>query len=383
MNKLILTIIVLGAILLGSFFFFSNDKIQVTFIVESSSVSQKSNLYLVGSHRKLGGWQPDQIKMTYLGEKQGIHRWQKQISFVEGEMLEYKFTQGSWSNEGANEKGLPLENNYLTVSKTQSVTTTIEHWRTSAELPVQGQITGTVKYHLQVTGQGVLPRDIIVWLPPDYNNVDENYPVLYMHDGQNIIDPNTSTFKIDWSVDEALTRLIAVKKVPPMIVVGMSSTDNRTAEYSPGTDGEAYMNFVVNKVKPLIDKTYRTKTAREHTLIGGSSMGGIMSLMLAWQYDDVFSKALCMSPAFKINKLDYVSTIANYQGEKKNIKIYIDNGGLGLEQRLQPGIDDMLLVLKQKGYEKSIGWIVDKNAKHSEGAWAKRFPDAIQWLMND
>jgi len=108
-----------------------------------------------------------------------------------------------------------------------------------------------------------------------------------------------------------------------------------------------------------------------------------MSLMLAWQYNDVFSKALCMSPAFKINELDYVSTIANYQGEKKDIKIYIDNGGMGLEQRLQPGIDDMLLVLKQKGYEKNIGWIVDEKAKHNEAAWAKRFPYAIQWLMND
>ncbi len=392
MTKVLPKVIVVLTLSLASLWWFLDDKIQVTFVLESTSLSAKSNLYLVGSHRKLGSWQPDQIKMTYLGDslfqKSGVHRWQKKISFAKDEVLEYKFTQGSWANEGANEKGLPLENNYLTVSTTQTVTTEIDHWRTSAELPVQGQITGTVKYHRQIEGQGVLPRDIIVWLPPGYldepqNNADINYPVLYMHDGQNIIDPNTSSFKIDWSVDETLTHLIAEKKVPPMIVVGMSSTANRTAEYSPGTDGEAYMNFVVNKVKPLIDKTYRTKAAREHTLIGGSSMGGIMSLMLAWQYDDIFSKALCMSPAFKIEELDYVTTVANYQGDKKEFKIYIDNGGLGLEQRLQPGIDDMLSALKEQGYQKDMLWVVDKNAKHSEGAWAKRFPDAIQWLMKD
>ncbi|MCW8866551.1 MAG: alpha/beta hydrolase-fold protein [Colwellia sp.] len=364
------------------FFIVERGKIQVTFILESPSLTAKSNVYLVGSHSALGHWQPDQVAMTYLGEQQGNHRWQKQLSFEQGEILEYKFTQGSWANEGANSQGLPLDNNYLTVTHEQSITTKVSHWRTTADLPVLGQITGTVKYHSQLTGQGVLPRDVIVWLPPGYQqNVEQYYPVLYMHDGQNIIDPNTASFKVDWSIDETLTRLIKEKKVPPMIVVGMSSTTNRGPEYSPGADGEAYMSFVVNTVKPFIDNTYRTKGAREHTLVGGSSMGGMIALMLAWQYNDVFSKALCMSPAFKIDQLDYVATIADYQGPKKAIKIYIDNGGLGLEQRLQPGIDDMLLALKQQGYQNEMLWVLDKDAKHTEAAWAKRFPAAITWLM--
>jgi len=384
MSKFLIIIFVSLALFIVAFPNLANDDVQVTFVLETSSLTADADVYIVGSHRKLGAWQPDQIKMRYLGKQQGAHRWQKQLSFLKGEILEYKFTQGSWASEGANDKGLPLENNYLTITTKQTVSTVVNHWRTSAELPVQGQITGTVKYHRQLTGQGVLPRDVIVWLPPNYQqNIDKRYPVLYMHDGQNIIDPNTSSFKVDWSVDEALTRLIKDKKVAPMIVVGMSSTANRTAEYSPGVTGEAYMSFVVNNVKPLIDKTYRSKTTREHTLIGGSSMGGIMSLMLLWQYDDIFSKALCMSPAFKIKDLDYVTTITDYQGKKKDIKIYIDNGGVGLEQRLQPGIDDMLQALKQQGHQKNMFWVVDENAKHTEAAWAKRFPDAIQWLIQD
>jgi len=377
--KLVCAVLVVLSV---GFLIVRGDNVQVTFMLESSSLTANNNVYLVGSHNKLGNWQPDQIKMTYLGEQQGNHRWQKRLSFTKGEILEYKFTQGSWANEGAKTNGLPLENSYLTVNAKQTVSTKVNHWRTTAELPVQGQITGMVKYHRQLTGQGVLPRDIIVWLPPNYQqNTEQNYPVLYMHDGQNIIDPNTASFKVDWSVDETLTRLIAEQRIPPMIVVGMSNTENRTAEYSPGVDGEAYMNFVVNKVKPLIDSRYRTKSSREHTLIGGSSMGGIISLMLVWQYNDVFSKALCMSPAFKIEQLDYVSTIADYKGPKKVFRIYIDNGGLGLEQRLQPGIDDMLQVLKEKGYQDDMLWIVDKTAKHTEAAWAKRLPEALIWLM--
>jgi len=384
MNKFYVFLLFAISLFLVTFKSYDNDNIQVTFILESAALSIDSDVYLVGNHRKLGRWQPDQIKMTYLDEKEGMHRWQKQLSFEKGEILEYKFTQGSWANEGANAQGLPLENNYLTVTHDEAITTRVKFWRTTAELPVQGQITGTVKYHPQLTGEGVLPRDIIVWLPPNYQkNPNKHYPVLYMHDGQNIIDPNTSSFKVDWAVDETLTRLIAEEKVPAMIVVGMSSTANRTAEYSPGADGEAYMSFVINKVKPLIDKTYRTKTSRENTFVGGSSMGGIMSLMLVWQHDDIFSKAICMSPAFKIDELDYVSTVAHYQGDKKQIKVYIDNGGLGLEQRLQPGIDDMLVALRKQGYQGNddLLWVLDNSAKHSEGAWAKRFPEAIKWLM--
>ena len=220
-------IFVLLGLSLASLLWNENDKVQVTFILESSSLSADANVYLVGSHKKLGAWQPDKIKMKYLGiaslkssgNKAGAHRWQKQLNFENGDILEYKFTQGNWANEGANPQGLPLENNYLTVSKNQTVITKVNHWRTAAEFSVQGKITGTVEYHRQLTGQGILPRDIIVWLPPDYQqNKDKHYPVLYMHDGQNIIDPNTASFKVDWAVDETLTRLIKEQQVPSTII---------------------------------------------------------------------------------------------------------------------------------------------------------------------
>jgi len=205
-----------------------------------------------------------------------------------------------------------------------------------------------------------------------------------MHDGQNLFDPASSSFGVDWQVDETCDSLIRLQIMEPVIVVGMYNTPDRTAEYTPGIKGTAYMNFVVNTVKPFIDANYHTMQDPKHTLIGGSSAGGIISFMLAWEYPEVFSGAICMSPAFKIENIDYVKTVKAYQGEKKDLFFYIDNGGVGLELRLQPGIDEMIDALEQKGYNEGSDfiWIHDAGAKHSESAWALRLPKALMLCLS-
>ena len=92
-----------------------------------------------------------------------------------------------------------------------------------------------------------------------------------------------------------------------------------------------------------------------------------------------------MSPAFKIANIDYVKTVSGYNGKKKPLTFYIDNGGVGLELKLQSGIDDMLRVLKEKNYNenKDFLWVLNENAQHNEEAWAKRFPKAIEWLLSN
>ena len=134
------------------------------------------------------------------------------------------------------------------------------------------------------------------------------------------------------------------------------------------------MDFIVSKLKPFIDAEYRTLTDCENTAIAGSSLGGLISFMLVWNYPQVFSKAACLSPAFKIQELNYVDSIACYSGTKKALKLYIDNGGIGLESELQPGIDEMIVALQNNGYVlcKDLFWSVDPNAIHSESAWAQR-----------
>jgi predicted alpha/beta superfamily hydrolase len=311
-------------------------------------------------------------------QNQGGHVWSKIMPIKEATSIEYKFTRGSWANEAADANGRAFPNFNLSVKKDSIVKHSIFFWKTGESLKViSGKITGQVEYIKQLSGEGILPRDIIIWLPPDYHtNKKKRYPVLYMHDGQNIIDPATSAFGVDWKVDESADSLIRNKITEPFMVVGISNTKDRTKEYTPGESGAAYMKFIVSKLKPKIDSAYRTMAGKKYTITGGSSAGGLISFMLAWEYPTVFSKAICMSPAFKIMDIDYVKTVQASK-EKKDVFFYIDNGGIGLETRLQPGIDEMMAVLNQKGYGKNYYYLVDPQARHFESDWAKRFPKAI------
>ena len=256
----------------------------------------------------------------------------------------------------------------------------------SCEQPFEGQITGTVKYHRDIMGEGLLDRDLIVWLPPGYDiNTEQRYPVLYMQDGQNIFDPETSYPGVDWAIDESADRLIGAGTIAPMIVVGIYNSSDRNDEYSPGELGNAYMDFIVNVVKPLVDTTYRTQPERQHTLVGGSSSGGTISFMLAWDHPEVFAGAIVMSPAFKVgpgmdfSEFDFIGYFEATREKTRDVFFYIDNGGVELDVILQPGIEEMLASLERWGYQEGKDWVFihDPTAKHFESEWAKRFPDAL------
>jgi predicted alpha/beta superfamily hydrolase len=105
--------------------------------------------------------------------------------------------------------------------------------------------------------------------------------------------------------------------------------------------------------------------------------------MLAWQHPEIFSKAFCLSPAFKIQTIDVVSDVTGYQGKKKKIEFYIDNGGKGLEERLQPGVDEMINALEMKGYRsgRDLFLVRAPEAEHNEAAWAKRMPGALKLML--
>jgi predicted alpha/beta superfamily hydrolase len=355
--------------------------IQVTFVLTSPDLPSDTAVYITGSLAQLGMWNPGKVKM----ELKGDHTWTKEITITGPLSIEYKYTLGSWERQGADAKGSPLANLVADVAADKTVKDSVLFWTKALPKRVnRGQITGTVRYHRVLKGAGIKDRDLVVWLPPGYE-ADETrrYPVLYMHDGQNIFDPVTSVYGTDWSVDETADDLIKKKSLGPFIVVGIYNTDDRIGEYTPGEKGTAYMDFIVKTVKPLIDSTYRTMPDRKNTIVGGSSAGGIMSFMLVWEHPDVFSKAICMSPAFRnpmgSDGWNYVDVVQRSNGEKKNVFFYLDNGGVGLESQLQHGIDEMIAALKAKGYEegKDFVFILDATAKHSEADWAKRFPNAL------
>ncbi len=361
---------------------FVNAQVKVTFLVSVKS-EIKSKVYVTGNHSILGFWNPSLVELQKINDS----TFSQSFFFSKNIPLEFKITAGSWDREAIYEDGKVPSNFSLLVEKDTTLSITVLCWKN--EKPklsndFKGQITGKVEYIHNLSYKNLLPRDVIIWLPPEYGkNKKQRFPVLYMHDGQNIIDPATSFAKIDWQIDETVDSLIKNKIIEPMIIVGIYNTTNRMREYTPGKEGEEYCNFIVKELKPLIDKKYRTIKDKEHTSTGGSSAGGLISFMLLWNYSNVFSKAICMSPAFKIETIDFVSTVLNYKGKKKNIKVYIDNGGFELENLLQPGIDEMLSALKQKGYVegKDFSWYKDENAYHTESEWAKRLWRPLTFLF--
>ena len=382
-------VLLLSGLLLAASLCFSlqaqNDAaIRVTFVLTSPDLADDTTVFITGSLEQLGMWNPGKVKM----ESKGNHTWTTEISINRPISIEYKYTLGSWEREGADANGSPLANLVANVAKDMTISDRVLFWTKGGRQRVNhGQITGTVKYHRALKGAGIKDRDLIVWLPPNYEtNNTRRYPVVYMHDGQNVFDPVTSSFGTDWSIDETAGDLIKKKAIEPVIVVGIYNTSDRMKEYVPGEKGAAYIDFVVRTVKPLIDSTYRTKPDRGNTIVGGSSAGGIISFMLVWEHPDVFSKAICMSPAFKAlsaDGWDYTRVVQNSKDKKENVFFYLDNGGVGLESQLQPGIDEMIRVLKSKGYKEGEDFVFvsDPTAQHFEAAWAKRFPNALRLVM--
>ncbi|MEM7317319.1 MAG: alpha/beta hydrolase-fold protein, partial [Planctomycetota bacterium] len=365
----------------------ASDPLKVQFRLHAPGLPADAGIFITGNVPDLGNWHPAKVQMRY----EGAQVWTHQMLVEQSRRIEYKYTQGSWDREGATAKGRPLSNFSLNVTKSVTQTDRIDHWTDKNRPPkTDGQITGRARYHRQMKGRGIRPRDIVVWLPPGYEASDKRYPVLYMHDGQNVFDPQTSAFGRDWQVDETCTRMITEGEIEPLIVVGIYNTADRSREYLSGDLGTAYRDFVTEDLKPLIDRTYRTKTDREHTFTAGSSAGGLCAFILTWKRDGVFSKAICMSPAFRYSRedgtmtVDYVTAVQESAPPKAPTFFYIDNGGVGLEALLQPGIDAMLDALGDKGWrpKQDYDWKAFPEDKHNEAAWAKRFPNALKQMLD-
>jgi predicted alpha/beta superfamily hydrolase len=179
------------------------------------------------------------------------------------------------------------------------------------------QGNGTTQRHARFESKYVETRHIDVWMPPGYYDDEAPYPVIYMHDGQNLFDPVLAAYNVDWGVDEAVSRLIATRGLNGAIVVGIWNTDFRWQEYMPAKPlkgpamkqvradfldvaggpsiADEYLKFIVEELKPFIDSRYRTLPDRAHTFIMGSSMGSLISLYAVSEYPDVFGGAGCIS----------------------------------------------------------------------------------------
>ncbi|MBB3697332.1 alpha/beta hydrolase [Flammeovirga yaeyamensis] len=348
---------------------------EVTWKITLNQPVEK-DIFITGNQQKLGNWDPSAIQLSKIDNQHYTFS-----SFFEvNDLVEYKFTQGDWKFQAADKDGNEWGNlEFMMPDKDTTIEISINNWTDGSKLIPKGQITGNVEYFKDFKIKGLEDRDIIVWLPPSYSsNSRQRFPVLYMHDGQNIIDPKTSSFGVDWQVDETVDQLSKANLLQEMIIVGVYCTKDRNDDYGVTEKGKIYRKAFATDIKKLIDTNYRTLPEKEHTLVAGSSMGGLVSFMIAWEHPDVYAGAISMSPAFKYQEFDYIDLIQ--KDKKREVIFYIDNGGKGVDVILQPGVDKMISHLKSIGYTsgKDLFLVIDKNAKHSEGDWAKRFPDAIK-----
>jgi predicted alpha/beta superfamily hydrolase len=362
-----------GIILLFWVQLITAQQLRVTVYVEPLVTARDFGLdvFIAGNRSEFGNWNPSSVRLKKISDS----LWKFESIFDSLALLEFKITAGSWEQEAIYESDIAPANAILKVTKDTTVIIRPLFWkRKILQRKPEQSIRGTVKYHLQLSGEGLThKRDIIVWLPPSYEkNTKKHYPVLYMNDGQNIFDPTTAFTGYDWRVDEVADSLIALKRIEEIIIVGIYNSPDRLPEYSDSDLGKAYMNFVINDVKSLVDSTYRTKPSKEHTGIIGSSLGGLSSLLLAWKRPDIFGMAGCISPSFWYDDEKTLKEIREYSGHKKNIKIYLDCGGR--EKELISGYKRMVEILRTKGYKKGkdLDYTLDSKGTHSEHYWSKR-----------
>jgi predicted alpha/beta superfamily hydrolase len=227
-------------------------------------------------------------------------------------------------------------------------------------------------------------RGVDVYLPGSYGEGRRRYPTVYMQDGQNLSDPSIAFGGNTWRLDDGLEWL-AERGIEP-IVIGIHNTEGRLAEYSPfpdpkhgGGEGDRYLRFLTDTVKPRIDGAYRTRKDRESTVIAGSSMGGLISLYAFFRRPSPFGKALVMSPSVWFGAkelLPFVEKARNTRG-----RLYLDTGTAEGADTLE-NARAMNRVLRRKGYRRENYWYLEsEGSKHSESDWAWRWPQALEFLL--
>lgn len=279
---------------------------------------------------------------------------------------------------------------------------------------------GSIQHFENFESRFVIPRNIDVWLPEGYTE-KKKYAVLYMHDGKGLYDSTIMWNRQEWGVDETISQLLSEQKIRECIVVGIwNSEATRHLEYfpqkpfesltqeqqellfgavrnngqsvfkEPQIKSDAYLKFLVEELKPFIDKKFSTKKGQQNTFVAGSSMGGLISMYAICEYPTVFGGAACLSThwpgTFSIENnpvptafMDYLSThLPSY----KNHKIYFDYGTETLDALYKPFQQEADKIMKANGYSEK-NWITREfvGENHSENAWKKRLEIPVVFLL--
>lgn len=233
-------------------------------------------------------------------------------------------------------------------------------------------------------------RDVIVYLPAEYQaNPTRRFPVLYMQDGQNLFDPATAFGGTAWQVGETADRLIAEGAIQPLVIVGIYNTGKqRVREYTPsrvrklgGGGANRYGRMLLKEIKPFIDSEYRTLSGPAHTGLGGSSLGGLVTIYLGLRYPRIFGRLAAVSPSIWWDRRWIVSYAARFRS-KARPRIWLDVGTREAEHTAE---DARALrdVLSRKGWRhiQDLHYEEIEGGQHNEAAWAQRVGPALRFLF--
>lgn len=244
----------------------------------------------------------------------------------------------------------------------------------------------------------VSPRGVQVWLPPSYESEPQRrFPVLYVHDGQAVFD--AAMAGAEWQMDEAAQRMILRGEIAPFIIVAVDNTERRFDEYTPtrarlptervrsgsatemGGGAPTYARFLVEELKPEIDRRYRTLASREHTSVGGASLGGLLSLWLALHHADTFGAALVVSPSVWWDDRAALRDVAQVLiAPSKRAKLWLDIGANETPTAV-PNTRALRDALRARGWsDADLRYTEDEHGSHDEASWALRVPGMLRFL---
>lgn len=371
--------------LISAFFMLINGFSQTHFIVKQypSYTPDTAKIYMAGT---MNGWNPGDTSYILRPDSSGF----PEITLNEspGTQIEYKFTLGSWATVEKGPSGEEISNRTYTFPGSQdTVWITIYNWA-GVENP---SIRHTTEPNVHIlTNSFYMPqlgryRRIWVYLPPDYDSSNARYPVIYMHDGQNLFDDATS-FAGEWHVDEHLNEL-AAKGYPVPIVIGIDNGGAyRIDELTPypnatygGGDGDKYVRFIIETLKPYVDSAFRTLPDRENTWIWGSSLGGLISFYAAVKYNDTFGRVGVFSPSFWINDPQIYELISKSKVQKPTFFYFLAGGLEG--QDVASDCRHAISLLEQQGLDSVYMHLqTDPLGRHNEAFWGRWVKDAYLWL---
>lgn len=314
----------------------------------------------------------------------GLYHYKFTHDFNYPEQLIYKFTKGDWSEVEIDENGnrtLNRETGRYTGIQNEHVARWRKNW-----LPFKPNFLPQV---VLLSDEFEIPqlnkrRKIWALLPHDYDSSTESYPVMYLQDAQNLF--NEEADYGNWEIDKKLA-VMSEYKVGKIIIIAIEhAEEDRIREYNVGKtvlgkgQGKKYMQFLTETLKPFVDANFRTKTDRQNTGIGGSSMGALISIFSGLRYPSIYGKLMIFSPSLWV-KPDMKIKVANQNDW--DTKIYLYAGGDESETMIShvKNFKERLIASEFVKDKMEINLSINKEGKHNELYWSDEFPKAIEWLF--